>query len=215
MGQRTSDPSSAEERQLRTARFDFHCARMIAALRFEVWVRRSKVRESGKAEIPVQEVLAYVLKRAEEMRIYAAVLDEFTMWHDFRKKGEVAGAERDAAIASSKRILYSEYDHFGYLEKRAQSLALRFPAPEDWKDFILVSVVPAINDLDSTLRRCPDCGREFVATRKDRAYCSDKCSSRKRGRGRSKPTGGRSAAVHAQKEAEDELIAKIRRHFQR
>jgi hypothetical protein len=70
-------------------------------------------------------------------------------------------------------------------------------APRLVPDFLRGEYIPAFNKSAKSFKACSDCGLDFWPSRRDRRFCSLKCSARHRNRRRQKVGNGRSAAENA------------------
>ena len=210
-----------EGAELGRARFDQLCARVIEALQRDLRIKasllgmyRSPLKPTGVTAEAVEHQRRGVIEE------YTKIFNETYAWREYRRRRALPRDVRNQAAATAARYLQGEFDPLAPVIRRAQEVARGLPLKETWNRFVLETVVPAVNAIDSTLRRCPVCGGEFPLSRKGRVYDKEKCSALHRMKGRAKAAGGRSRADHRRllaerkrKAAEEKVEAELAKHF--
>lgn len=187
------EQAARDEPAMRHAKFDFMARRVIGTLRTQIQEVRTKLKTFNvKAPPPGVDPTDFAKEKVRGIRRQSALMEDFLLWTDTLRDTRLAAGNRERLLASGNRALEvgTSDDPLSAVVERAQAFATTFPTPEQYQRFYMQEVVPALNALGSTLRRCTVCGLPYPLTRKDRAWCSPTCGStfRMRGRPRTRAT---------------------------
>ncbi|GMU61124.1 MAG: hypothetical protein AMXMBFR34_28870 [Myxococcaceae bacterium] len=208
------EQAQRDEPAMRGARFDFMARRVIGTLRTQIIEVRAKLKTFNVKEVPAGvDPTEFAKEKVRVMRQQSALMEDFILWTDTFRTPALAAENRDRLLESGNRALKvgPPYDPLSVVIEGTQAFASTFPTPAEYQRFYMQEVVPALNALGSTLRRCAVCGLPYPQTRRDRTWCSPACGSTFRMRGR--PRTRASAAADEISRTAARTTLRIEKHF--
>lgn len=203
-----------DEPAMRHATFDFMARRIIGTLRTQIQEVRAKLKTFNVKSPPAGvDPTDFAKEKVRVIRQQSALMEDFFVWVDAFRDPHLAAEKRDRLLASGSRALDagSAYDPLSTVVEATKAFAATFPTPEAYQHFYMQEVLPALNALGSTLRRCAVCGQPYPHTRRGRMWCSPACGSSFRMRGRPRARG--SAAADAIRRTAERTTGRLKKHF--